>query len=320
MAYLITGGTGLVGARIVRNLLKDGNRVIAYDYRPDQAMLDMVIGGQVSSNFQEVAGDVLDFDFLVRTIEENGVDTIVHFAAILGDAIKDNPRKASNINVDGTINVFEAARVLHLKKVVWASSNAVFPVNLPYELPRKYKLDEVLFSPWGLYGASKLYGEHASDYYFEQFGVDITAVRYGPMLFGAGQQRGRSGDIIRELVLKPAAGQPGRVPFGDAILHWLYAEDAARAAVLATKVRRAKTAAYNIGGYEHPVKELFEYVKGLLPGAEMELLPGYFNGPRYDYDTSPAERDLGFHPQHTVKEGIKESINIVRQQNGLPLI
>jgi nucleoside-diphosphate-sugar epimerase len=320
MACLITGGTGLVASRIARRLAETGKEVVIYDYSPDKDMLEMVIDEKLRPKVKVVKGDILDYDFLAKTIKENNVDSIFHYAAILGDAIKENPCWASKVNVEGTLNCFEAARVLKLKKVVWASSNAVFPTTFPTKLPKEFKPDDYVYYPWGLYGAAKLFGENAAEYYFQQYGVDITAVRYGPLLFGAGQKRGKSGEVIQELVLNPALGKPAKVPYGDDTMLWLYAEDAARAAVLASQTKRTKVGAYNIGGHSYSVKELFNYVKKLLPEAQMELLPGPYNGPCYNFDTALTEKELGFRPQYSVHDGIKESINMMRKHYGLPLI
>jgi nucleoside-diphosphate-sugar epimerase len=320
MSYLITGFTGLVASRIARKLLENGETVIGYEIKLDSDMLDMVIKNELRGNLKIVTGDIVDLNHLKRTIEEYNVHTIIHFAAIIGDAIKDNPVLATKVNVEGTINVFEAARVLKLKKVVWASSNAVFPTITPSKTCQELKLDDFIYYPWGMYGATKLFGENAAEYYFREYGVDITGLRYGPMLFGAGQQRGKSGDILRELVLKPAVGIPSKVPFGKSTISFLYVEDAARAAFLSCKLPRKNVGVYNIGGFLHPVKELFEYVKSLLPEANMGLIPEYFNGTRYDYDISLTEAELGFKPEYTIQEGIKETINMTRKYYGLPLI
>jgi nucleoside-diphosphate-sugar epimerase len=321
MTYLVTGGTGLVGSRICRQLIDQKDRVIAYDIRPDYDMLDLVFEKTQKRQLSVIEGDIVDFDFLMKIIQENDVDTVIHTAAMLGDANKQNPRWATKVNVEGTINIFEAARLLKLKKVVSASSNAIFPVNFPAELPKEYKLDDIVGRPWALYGAAKFFGENASDFYFEEFGTDITSVRYGAILFGAGQISGHSGTIVRELILKPALGEPTIVHDGDTMLEWLYAEDVARATILATRVKRSRTkTAYNIGGFEHTIKELFDYIKSLLPEAQMELLPGTLGVPSYNFDRTATERDLGFSPRISTQEAIKDIINSIHKKRRVPLV
>ena len=95
MAFLITGGAGLVGSRIARNLVNAGDEVITYDLNPDENMFGMVFSGKKESKVELVSGDILDFDFLVRTVKGNKVDTIFHYAGILGDAIRDSPPRGT---------------------------------------------------------------------------------------------------------------------------------------------------------------------------------------------------------------------------------
>ncbi|MFC2022396.1 NAD-dependent epimerase/dehydratase family protein [Chloroflexota bacterium] len=89
--------------------------------------------------------------------------------------------------------------------------------------------------------------EKLAAHYVEQYGMDITAMRYG-MIYGAGQVRGGSGAVVREVILNPAVGKPSRVPFGDDDRSWLYVDDAARAAVLASKIAKPKTLAFSVMG------------------------------------------------------------------------
>ena len=317
MSYLVTGGTGLLGARIVRDLIRDGEQVVAYDLFPDRDMMDMLLSEHEKAKVKIVQGDVLDFSYLMNTLKENNVDSIVHTAAIIGkDAINANIPLATRVGTEGTVNIFEAARLLGLKKVVWTSSNAVFAgqyggKSVPNDAPH---------NPWGIYGASKSFGEHAADYYFQEFGVDITALRYGGLIFGAGQERGNSGAIMRELVLNPSLGKKGRVPFGDDTLAWIYVDDAARAAVLACKHHRVKTGSFNIAGHMCSMRELVDYVKALIPDADIEVLPGSIEFPPWRLDMAATKKELGYQPQWSVKDGIKETINMMRQRHALPAV
>jgi UDP-glucose 4-epimerase len=315
MAYLVTGGTGLAGSRVVRDLIKREDSVIAYDLRPDTGMLDLVLDKKEKNQVKVVEGDVLNYDFLVDTIKKNNVDTLIHLAAWLGEDIKRNPMLGMRINVDGTINVFEAARNLKLKKVVWASSSSIYAAH-------KYEVEPIPNDapqyPAGLYGASKSFGETAATYYFQEWGIDITGVRFGT-LYGAGQQRGVSALLSQELMQKPAVGKPGRVAGGDGSVALTLADDAARAALLACQYKRSQSqiGAFNIMGHWEPVRELVKYVKELLPEADVDALPGNYPGPRVKMDMTVTEKELGYRPRWSMKEGIRETINVIRRKNGL---
>ena len=325
MAYLVTGGTGLVGSRIVRGLVKAGEQVVAYELCPDESMLELLLTEDEIARVTVVQGDVVDFNYLMYTVKENNVDTIIHTAAVLGlaaipkEAVKANPLWATKVNTEGLVNVFEIARLLGLKKVVWTSSSAVFTAG---NYTEEYIPNDAPHYPMGLYGASKSFGERAADYYFNGFGMDITAVRYGAFIYGAGQHGpgGFTKHIIQQLILNPAQGELGKVPWGDSLIGWLYADDAARAALLAVKHRRVKTGAFNIPGNLHPIREVADYIKELIPDADIEVQPGALKGTSFKLDTSATEAELGYYPQWTMRDAVKETVNLVRGQHGLPLV
>jgi len=131
MAYLITGATGLIASQIANQLAGAGNTVVGYDRKLDQEAIALVMTERAKSNVVWVTGDVLDYEFLKRTAQEYGVHTVFHYAAILGDDIVENPRYATRVNCEGTVNCYEVARELGLKKVIFASSNGAFPYQLP---------------------------------------------------------------------------------------------------------------------------------------------------------------------------------------------
>jgi nucleoside-diphosphate-sugar epimerase len=278
-----------------------------------------VFGEEYKSKLKLQEGDILDFDLLQKTIKENKVHTIIHFVAVMGSAIKANPRIASKINVEGTLNVFEAAR-LNDCKVVWSSSSGAFPKETPKIEGTSATMDKYIFYPWGLYGAAKLFGENCARFYSDEYGTKIVTLRYVPIMFGAGQKRGVTGDIVRELIIKPALGKKSVVPFGNAMLNWLYVDDAAYAAVLASKMVEKKSAVYNIGGHFETMQALFDFVKSLLPDAEMQLLQEDYTGPRYEYDDALTKSELGFTPKYSLKEGVKIAINETRKFYNLDIV
>ena len=142
------------------------------------------------------------------------------------------------------------------------------------------------------------------------------------MVYGAGQVRGRTAAIIRQLVYHPALGKQGKVPAaGDNVLGWTYVDDAARATVMASKVAQTRTKAFSVMGEIHTVQEIADYVKGFSPDADIILLPLERSASHTimtcKYETNLIEEELGYHSQWTMKQGVKETINLVRQEHGL---
>ena len=321
MTYLITGATGLIASRIADQLAGAGGRVIGYSRSPDPEIIGFSMSAASKKNIEWVAGDILDYDFLVGTIKRSEADTIIHYAAIMGDEIKADPRYATRVNCEGTINCFEAAKELGLKKVLFASSSAAFPLRLPDKPRSEWKVADWIIYPFGMYGAAKQYGEHAAEYYYRNWGTDITTLRIGSICYGVGQKHGKSADLMRELLLKPALGEPAAVAYDVGALDtFLHADDAARAAVLALEVKRenSRGAAYNLLGPEASVRSIREYVLELLPDASITITPGHSMGTSKDADTTLTETELGFRPRYSIKEGVRETIDRIREFHGLP--
>lgn len=313
MNYLVTGGTGLIGSRIVRDLVKQREQVVVYDLFPEGSFLHQLLSEEEKTSVKIVRGDVTDLPYLIHTVEKNHVEKIIHMVSLLTEASNTNPPLALKVNCGGTINVFETARILGLKKVVWASSHGVF--GPPEKYAGEYVPNDALQRPQGIYGACKALNESMAVLYFEQYEVDVSAIRYCTV-YGSGRYGGASLVVIRELIEKPAIGKPGRVPFGDDTRNWLYVDDAARATVLAAKSTKTKTRAFNISGDIRSVKEVANYVRKLLPKADITLLPGHLMS-GWKYDTTQIEEELGFHPHWSMEQGVKEMINIIREQHGL---
>ncbi len=320
MSYLVTGGTGFIGSRVVRDLVNLGEQVVAYDYAPSTSALEQVMDpAAIAENVRLVAGDVTDYPLTVRTLKEHNVEKVIHLASLMYLDVNANPLRGIRINIEGTANIFEAARLLGLKKVVWESSGSVF--GPPSKYAEEYIPNDAPHYPQNLYGAAKSFNENVAAYYAGRYKLDITALRL-VMVYGPGQKRGRTAQIIQELVGNPALGKPGNVPAAaDNVLGWVYIDDAARATVMASRVANPPTKAYSVMGDVCTVGEIADYVKSLVPGAEISLLPAEKS--RGDaimavkYDMTPFETEIGYKPEWTMERGIRETMNTIRREHGL---
>ena len=100
---------------------------------------------------------------------------------------------------------------------------------------------------------------------WDKYGIDIIGIRY-MHVYGSGQKRGFFGSLVKELVLNPSLGKPGRVTHSDAMIGWSYVDDPARATVMASKAKTNKTRSYSIMGDVRSVKDVVEYVKKIHHG------------------------------------------------------
>jgi UDP-glucose 4-epimerase len=309
MSYLITGGAGFIGAHIVRLLTQGGEHVVIYDIEPRRDMLEYLLNKEQILLAKIIKGDITDPAHLIRTTKDHNCTKIIHMAALLSGASSANPVLAVRINCDGTANILETARILHLEKVVYASSNTVFGPAEQYK--EEYISNDAPHYPSTLYGACKSFDERLAEHYFIEYGVDSIGLRL-PVVYGLGHKEGAAATLTEELMVKPALGKPGRVPCGEDTINWLYVEDAARGVVMASKKPTTKTRSFNVGGELCPVAVAVDYVKKLVPGADITLLPGHtgFTG---KYETSEIREEIGYYPQWSLEKGIEQVIIAARK-------
>ena len=176
MAYLITGGMGCIGSYVIRDLLNAGEKIIVYDFIQDLTIPRMVLTEEQLEQFTFVQGDITDLPHVLRTVQEHQIDRIIHLASWQVPACDANPPQALKIVCEGTINMFEAARIFGLKRVVWASSVAVF--GSPEDYNYQQIENDAPHYPKFIYGACKSMNERYAAHYFDNYGVDTIGLRF----------------------------------------------------------------------------------------------------------------------------------------------
>ena len=311
MAIMITGGTGFIGAHLARRLVGVGEMVVLFDAQPDLlAVRDLV------ERVAIVRGDATALQDLLHAVQRHRVDRLVHLAYIVGPENEQNPPRAIQINCVGTNNVFEVARLEGLRRIVWASSIAVYG-------PRSYYGKEALDeydppNPTRVYGACKLFNEQLAEHYFQQFSIEHIALRPS-VVYGPGRLRG-SAQFMQEWIEQAALGGHVEIPSGDEQDTWSYVEDVAEAFFLA--VRAAALPAhriFNIGGDFRSRREVGEYLQRLVPAAQVEIGTGTTAGGYRSvrHLNGRLAEALGFRPQWPLERGVKATVNWARTRAGL---
>jgi len=174
MKVLVTGGAGFIGSHLTERLLSAGDNV---------RILDNLSTGKRDNLPQHAAmefieGDVRDTSLVDRCVE--GMDAVVHLAAVASvQASIDQPMETHQTNFDGTLNLLEASRIHGVKRLLYASSAAIYgdAATAPVS-------EETVPNPLSPYAVDKLSGEYYLRYYFNKFGLPATAFRffniYGP--------------------------------------------------------------------------------------------------------------------------------------------
>lgn len=310
---LVTGGTGFIGSYVVRRLLQRGDRVVAYDLVPDQNAIQMVLTPEEAESVTLVRGDVRDSLALFRTIREQGVTEIVHLASLLIPSCNENPPLAVQIMGDAYVNVLEAMRTFELRRLVWASSVAVF--GSPEDHEEEYVSNDAPHYPKNVYAGLKSLEEVLAKHYHAFYNVDSIGFRF-TAAYGVGRMRGVSA-FATALMENPALGKPSTVLYGDDVVDWEYVEDAASMVIRALEIDSVDTRVFNTRCDIRPVREVAEFVKRVVPDAQMEIQGGT-TGIVWKCDDRKVREELGFTPEWPMERGCLATMNEFRRRANLP--
>ena len=311
MKVLVLGGAGFIGPRVIRRLLERGNEVACLDVNTSSPLLD-----PFREKIQLSRGDVTLMDDVVEAMIESKPDRVLNLAYLLGAGDND-PHFAVRLNVLGMDNCFEAARLCGIKRVIYASSLAVY--GRQSEFGDRPLTEDDLRLGSGVYAASKIYNEHQAEWYNKAFDMQITGVRPANVT-GPDKERG-SMDHVRCVTL-PARGQPVHFPFQDVMRLPIHVEDISEIFVRVTLADSTQHEVYNSGGETISMGALADLVRRYLPDAQISFdkdAGGKASSGNYMMDNTRLRQEfevsLASFPQRVL-----EIINEIRKEEGLPLV
>lgn len=298
---LVTGGMGFVGRWIARTLVERERPVITYD-RDVAPPADGVTATH---------GELHDVARLTRVLTDHGIDCVIHTAAISHpDVSVAMPEATFFANAMGTVQVFEAARLAQVRRIVNFSSSSVYGRQAGV-------VDEgSRLAPTTPYGVSKAAGDMLGGVYRDLFGQEVVSLRIF-WVYGPGQ---RMQEYTHDLVRAAVTGDELRLPAGrDHVLPMVFVRDVAAAAIAAADAAELPLAAYNIAGPDRvTLGELAARITALVPGARIEVGAGdlpvdQLGDMRVDgVEIEAARRDLGFEPRWGLDAGLAEYLEWLR--------
>jgi len=314
---LVTGGTGFIGSYVAKDLVEHGHDVVAFDLSTDERILEKV---GVAEDVETRRGDVSDPTDVVSAVADTGTTHIVHLAALLTNTAEEHPRAALNVNVEGTSNVFEAARTLddQVERVAWASSAAIYAPPHNYDDGGDWWVTEDdLTYPDTLYGATKEYNEHQARVYREEYGVSDVALR-PTVAYGPYRETGGSA-FLANIVEKPALGESFEVDYGTEEIDWQHVADIAQSFRLAAFADESDLTqrVYNVRGELASVRDAAETVESIMPDADITVNDDGELPWTQRLDMTAAQEDLGYDPEYDLETGFRDYINVLRAENGL---
>ena len=314
MNFLVTGGAGFIGSHVCERLLDWGHGVWAYDdlnpfYEPAIKQQNLRDLQSQSAAFKFVQGDLLDRKALDALLAGVKFDQIIHLAARAGVRPSlEEPALYQRVNVEGTVNLLEAARLQGVNKVTIASSSSVYGVNA--KVP--FSETDSIFSAISPYAASKLACEALGHVYHHIYGMDIAMLRfftvYGP--------RQRPDLAIHKFARLITQGKPIPV-FGDGSTarDYTYVSDTVDG-VLACTQKHFGFEIFNLGESQtvklNYLIELLEKALGIK--AIINRQPPQPGDVPFSFaDISKARQALGYQPGVAIEEGIPRFVEWFRR-------
>jgi nucleoside-diphosphate-sugar epimerase len=295
---MVTGGLGYCGQHVVRALVEREEHVVSYNRDFSGAEVEGVTF---------VQGELFDIPRLLHTLREHQVGRIVHTAAMSHpDLSIDFPIATFHANVEGTLHVFEAARASNVRRIVYFSSETAYGhVDGPVD-------ESAPLRPTTPYGVTKVTGELLADVYNRVYGLDVVSLRLSEV-YGPGNKMPTA---LRDMLIAAVHGRPFRMADGgDHRFHFIHVEDVARAALCALDCSHVEHPVFNVnGGRQCSLREAAELVRRAVPGADIEIGPGFWHLDRQgEWDTGAAARDLGYAPAVPLDQGIASYASWLRE-------
>jgi UDP-glucose 4-epimerase len=302
---LVTGGTGLVGAYAVGMLLERSERPVVFDVALNERLLGAV--GVDTSKVTLIRGDMMDLPALISALRDNDCDRVIHLAAFLGEEVQRRPYSGVRLNFMGTVNVFEAARLEKVARVIFPSSGTVYLGSLGEGLE---KIDEKIpMNPPSVYAATKASCEFMGRAYAKRYGFEFICLRYTGGLYGPSPAalKATREIAIQQMIRAAVKGEAAKIswPYGPAEI--LYGRDAAKGTVLAALKDKFKETLFHIGnGKMLSGDDIVNAVRKAYPGSDITLVksdnPMPYPESRLASDFSRAKHELGYEPEYSIEK------------------
>jgi UDP-glucuronate 4-epimerase len=306
--FLVTGALGCIGAWVVRNLVHEGTPVAAVGLARNDHRLRLILGPEEMQHIHFVNADVSEIGGVERALKEFGATNVIHLAALQLPLCRADPSRGALVNVVGTVNVFEAVKQTGLRRLVYASSTAVYGVSgeypdgaLPHDAPLK---------PRSHYGVHKQANEGMARVYWADDGIASIGLR-PYVVYGAGRDRGMTSSPTKAM-LAAVAGQAYRITYGGRY-GFQYADDVARCFIRASRVEFEGAEVFNIGGESTSTPEVISSIEATMPSAAGKI--SYVEEPLpfpAEIDNAALAAAIGEIPSTGLHQGIAETMRIFR--------
>ena len=316
---MITGGFGLIGRRLAKLLLDEGEEVVLFDVASESRLTK-----DIKDRVKIVRGDLTNWVQVIEAVKNNDIGCIYHLGALLPPTTEQSPAAAFAVNITGSFNILEAARLLGVDSVTYASSLSTFGFDLPQVIPNDFPQ-----RPPNMYGVTKVCSERLGEYYHSRFGVNFRGVRF-PVIMGPGRVLGVGWTAFTSLLIEEAAmGRPYTIYVDKSTnAGFLYLKDAARSLIDLNRVddERLTRRVYSLYGFSATAQDLVDSVKSYIPEAQIDFKPDQamlriietqYAVISKRLDDTLAREDWGWSPQYSLDQAVEDFIKEVRANKAI---
>ena len=307
MKYLVTGGSGFIGSNIVEYLVNKGEQVRILDNFSTGRRENLA---DLEDKIEIIDGDIKDYWTVTEAV--SGIDYILHQAALpsVPRSVK-NPLTSNEVNVNGTLNLLEAARLAKVKKFVMASSSSVYGES--EELPKHEKMRPSPLSP---YAVTKLTNEYYLKVYWELYGLPTVALRYFN-IFGPKQNpNSEYAAVIPKFITCLLEGKAPLV-FGDGeqSRDFTYIENAVQANVLAATNNNIVGDYFNVAcGGQYTLNEMLDMLRKIIGSdVKADYKPTREGDIKHSYAAIDKLTKFGYNPSVSFEEGLKRTVEFYKK-------
>ncbi|MCP4549127.1 MAG: SDR family oxidoreductase [bacterium] len=304
---LVTGAAGFIGSHLAAALVEDGNEVTVFD--------NLSTGHE--KNMEAFRGKIRFINADLRNAEEvgraiDGMDYVYHEAALASvPRSVDDPVTSNDVNVNGTLNVLNAARHAGVKRVIYAASSSAYG-----NCDIKSKHEEIIPCPLSPYAVSKLVGEHYCRAFTHVYGLDTLSIRYFNVF---GPRQDPDSPYAAVLPIFTAKLLKGEAPVidgdGEQTRDFTFVRNVVEGNLKGMAAAKTGGETVNVAcGGSYSVKYLFDQIR-LQLGVDVEAI----HGPERQGDVahsladiSKARKLLGYEPVVTFEDGLRETVDWYR--------
>ena len=308
MNYLITGGAGFIGSNIATRLVEKGERVRVLDNFSSGRRENITA---LPDTVEIIDGDIRDYWTVVKAVE--GIDYVLHQAALPSvPRSVNNPLTSNAVNIDGTLNVLEAARHAGVKKFVMASSSSIYGESV--ELPKHEGMEPSPLSP---YAVTKLTCEHYLRVYWGLYQFPTVALRYFN-IFGPRQDPGSEyAAVVPKFIMALLNGrQPTVFGDGEQSRDFTYIDNCVQANILAATNEQMVGDQFNVAcGGQFTLNQLLDKLREII-GADIaaNYAPVRQGDILHSYAAIDKLKGFGYDPQVGFDEGLRRTVEFFRSQ------